>query len=251
MAILTLISGMLDVEHTLLSYNGVPPYISKLSQLKILDISETLFVGDLDGSVFTPLTELVYLEMGGNLYNTTLPQEIISLPSLEALYIYENGLEGDLNFLPSLSKIVELWMDGNPYMTGTIPIHIGRLSNLMSLSITHCDLWGQIPTQIGKLTLMEQMWFYGNWLSGSIPTELVNMSNLKILGLEDNNITDATMPQGLCDKGMLALSADCGEDNNLVDCPCCSCCESPCPVVNLPTYDNTRLLQMHEEIRRL
>jgi len=242
---------MLDIEHTYMSYNGIPPYISKLTQLKILDISETLFVGDLDGSIFAPLTQLVYLEMGGNLYNTTLPQEIVNLPSLEALYAYENGLEGDLTFLRNLTKIVELWLDGNSDISGTIPSDIGLLTNLMSLSITHCDLWGQIPTEIGKLTLMEQMWFYGNWLSGSIPTEIVGLPNLKILGLEDNNITDVAMPQGLCEKDMIALSADCGGEYDLVECSCCTCCESPCPVVNLPTYDNTRLLQMHEEIRKL
>ncbi len=246
-----LFSGMLDLEQTFLSYNGIPSYISHLSELKILDVSETLFIGDLDGSIFTPLTNLIYLEMGGNLYNTTLPEEITSLPSLEALYIYENGLEGDLTFLPKLSKIVELWIDGNPDLTGTIPTEIGLLTNMMSLSATHCDLWGQIPTEIGKLTLMEQMWFYGNWFSGTIPTELASLPNLKILGLEDNNITNTVMPQGLCDKNMLSLSADCAGEDNLVDCDCCTCCEYPCRAINLPNYGNTRLLQMQEEIRRL
>lgn len=242
---------MLDIEKTFFSYDGIPPYLAQLVELKILDMSETLFVGDLDGSIFSPLTQLMYLEIGGNLFNTTLPQQIINLPNLEALYVYDNGLEGDLNFISGMSKIVELWMDENPDLTGTIPTTIGHLTKLMSLSITNCDLSGQIPTEIGQLTLMEQMWFFGNWLSGTIPTEVLQLTNLKILGLEDNNITNTVIPQGLCEKDMLALSADCSGTDVTVDCTCCTCCEAPCPIVNLPTYDNTRLLQVQEEIRRL
>lgn len=242
---------LLDVEKTFFSYDGIPPYISQLAELKILDMSEALFVGDLDGSIFSPLTQLLYLELGGNLFNTTLPQEISSLPNLEALYVYDNGLQGDLSFVSDMSKIVELWMDENVDLTGTIPTTIGLLTNLMSLSITNCDLSGQIPTEIGQLTMMEQMWFYGNWLTGSIPNEILQLTNLKILGLEDNNITDTVMPQGLCDREMIALSADCDATDVTVDCACCTCCQAPCPIVNLPTYDSTRLLEVKEEIRRL
>jgi Leucine-rich repeat (LRR) protein len=244
---------MLDVEGTSFAFDGIPSYISQLTELKILDVSETLFIGELDGSIFEPLTELMYLEMGGNLYNSTLPQQIIDLPNLEAFYAYESGLTGDIGFLPSMSKIVEIWLDENPDLGGTIPTEVGQLTNIKSLSATNCDMWGQIPSEIGKLTLMEQMWFYGNWFSGTIPSEFASLPNLKILGLEDNNITDVSMPAEMCNKGMLALSADCGGEYNMVDCPvsCCTCCEAPCPIVNLPESDSGRLLKVQDEIRRL
>jgi hypothetical protein len=54
-----------------------------------LDVSSALFIGELDGSIFAPMQELMYLEMGGNLYNSTLPQEIAKLPKLEALYAFD------------------------------------------------------------------------------------------------------------------------------------------------------------------
>jgi hypothetical protein len=158
---------MLDVGGTSFAYNGIPLYISKLSELKILDISDTYFIGELDGSIFAPLTQLMYLEMGGNFYNSTLPQQLIDLPNLEALYAYECGLKGDIGFLPSMGKIVELWLDGNADLGGTIPTEVGQLTNMASLSATNCDMWGQIPSELGKLTMMEQMWFYGNWFSGT------------------------------------------------------------------------------------
>lgn len=244
------ISGMLDVERTNFSYDGIPPYISQLSDLQILDVSETLFIGDLDGSVFEPLTQLIYLEMGGNLYNTSMPLEIATLPNLEALYAYNTGMYGSVDFLSSLNNIVELWLDDNPMLGGTIPTEIGLLTHMASLSMTNGDLWGQLPTEIGKLTMMEQMWFYGNWFSGTIPSEYANLPMLQILGLEDNNITDVSMPSEFCAKDMLALTADCGSEYNFVKCDCCTCCKAPCPIVNLPSYDSGRLLKVQEGIQR-
>jgi len=96
-------------------------------------------------------------------------------------------------------------------------------------------------------------WFYSNWFTGSIPTEFTSLPDLKILALEDNDFTDAIMPIELCptEGGMLALSADCSESDPSVDCKCCTCCSAPCEVVNLPSDDANRLLQIQDEIRRL
>lgn len=138
------------------AYDGVPPYISKLKELKILDIAETLFQGDLDGSIFAPLEHLMYLEMGGNAYNSTLPLEIVTLPNLEALYLYDAGLSGNVEFLAHMPKIVELWLDGND-LEGTLPSGVDSLSKLASFSVTNCDLTGQIPSQFGELSELEQV----------------------------------------------------------------------------------------------
>ena len=148
---------MLDVEQTSFAFDGVPPYLSNLKELKILDISETYFFGELDGSIFAPLQNLMYLEMGGNIYNSTIPSEIANLPNLEAFYLYDTGLWGDIELVPKMHKIVELWLDQNPDLEGTIPRSIGNLQNLASFSVTHCDLSGQIPTQFGKLSELEQV----------------------------------------------------------------------------------------------
>lgn len=243
--------GLLDVEGTLFSHDGIPPYIGLLPKLQILDIAETLFVGEIDGSIFEPLTELLFLEMGGNMFNSTMPLEIINLSNLEALYAYSTGLEGQADFIPLLSdSLFELWLDDNPNLGGTIPPQIGRMTNLASFSVTGCDFWGQIPTEIGRLTLMEQMWFFGNRFSGTIPSEIANLPKLQILGLEDNNITQVSMPQEICALDLLALSADCGGESDLIACDCCTCCEAPCPIVNLPMYEQRRMAEVVDEIRR-
>lgn len=241
---------MLDLANTYFSYNGIPTYIANLVDLRVLDVSETMFTGPLDGSIFASLTQLAYLEIGGNIYNSSLPDDIIHLPELEALYLYDTGLIGDLEFLPSMSEIVELWVDSNPLITGTIPTEIGLVSGLASISVSNCNLHGQIPSEIGVLSHMEQMWFNGNWFTGSIPTEFGNLPKLQILGFENNNITHVSMPQEICDLDLVALSADCGGAYSWVDCDCCTCCEYPCPVASLPTYNQSRKLYLSDQIRR-
>lgn len=86
-------------------YNGVPPFLENLNKMEQMDISYTLFHGPIRPEVFTAMTELTYLEMGGNGYNSTIPSEIATLPSLDSLYIENAFISGDLSFLASMDMI--------------------------------------------------------------------------------------------------------------------------------------------------
>ena len=163
------------------------------------------------------------------------------LPELEALYVYQSGLEGDINGVPKMTSIFELWIEENN-VVGPIPGDIGKLTGLASLSLSNNDLTGQIPSEIGNLSLMRQMWLHGNWFTGTIPSEIGKLSQLQILGLEDNSITHTSMPDEVCDLDMISLSGDCQGDWGL-ECECCTCCEPPCPAVTLPVYDVRRRLR--------
>jgi hypothetical protein len=180
------------------------------------------------------MKELLYLEMGGNSYNSSFPASIASLPKLEALYLEDCDLEGDLSFIFDLESVMEVWIDDNPNLGGSIPTAIGEHTTLKSLSFSNCGLTGEIPSEIGHLMDMEQMWFYGNYLEGEIPREIGGLEKLKIFQVEDNNLT-GDMPDEICalrddTLGLLALGSDCdtGED---VTCDCCTCCEAPCEII--------------------
>jgi Leucine-rich repeat (LRR) protein len=182
------------------------------------------------------MKELLYLEMGGNSYNSAVPAGIASLPELEALYLDDCDLEGDLSFILDLeaSSIYEIWLDGNPALGGRIPTEIGDHTKLASLSISNCALTGPIPSEIGRLSDMEQIWVYGNNLEGEIPSEIGNLDRLKTLQVEDNPLLYGNMPDEICalrdvTPGLLALGSDC--DSGDVTCDCCTCCEAPCSVV--------------------
>jgi hypothetical protein len=86
-------------------YDGVPPFLANLYTMEQMDISYTLFYGPMRASVFSPMTNLRYLEMGGNEYNTTFPSEIANLPALDSLYIDNSFISGDLSFLDNMHVI--------------------------------------------------------------------------------------------------------------------------------------------------
>jgi hypothetical protein len=216
---------------TSFEYDGVPPQIGKLTKLKELDFSYTLFFGELNGAAFENLSNLKYLVMDGNAYNSSLPTQIVNLPQLEYLYVGFSFLEGDLSFLPQMPTIFELWIDDNPGLSGTIPTTIGQASTLVSLSVTNCDLSGPLPTELGQLTDMIQMWLFDNTLTGTIPTELGNLVKMKILKLEENDL-NGVMPDSVCGRrqpfGRLEeLEADC---DGAITCEeeCCTCCGAAC-----------------------
>lgn len=216
---------------TSFEYDGVPTEIGRLTKLKELDFSYTLYFGKLQEGMWGGLTDLSYLVMDGNAYNSTLPQDLVTLPNLEYLYSGFSFLTGDLEFISQMPKIAEIWVDDNPAFAGTIPVSITTSDTLVSISLTQCALTGTIPTQFGNMTDMIQMWLYGNELSGPIPSELGNMVSMKLLNVQSNDLT-GVMPDSICGRrspfGRLEeLEADCDGE---VTCPetCCTCCGEQC-----------------------
>ncbi|CAJ1947851.1 unnamed protein product [Cylindrotheca closterium] len=228
---------LLDVRDTGFTNGGIPSYIGRLTDLRILEMANSKIPvrgDDVDGTIFKNLTQLVYLDIGGIQFNNnTFPDAITQLPRLEALYASNCGFEGKLESLliPNSRRIQEIRLDNNN-LSGQVPTSIHELYRLGSLSIRNNSLSGSLPTELGLMTHMTQLWLSGNLLSGAIPSEIGSMMSLQVLGLEGNKIRNETMPSEICDLGLVSLGADCKSD---VACSsdCCTCCEPPCPVVDL------------------
>jgi Leucine-rich repeat (LRR) protein len=236
-------------------YDGVPTHINKLKNLKEYDCSYNLYVGPLTEDNFVGLSNLNYLALGGNSYNSTMPNSLLNLPNLGYLYMDDCFLMGNLDDtlmkLPNICEfrrvwnamqchrcvvitcpwltlffsrpieLVEFWIDINPGVTGTIPTTFDKVPNLNSLSVSDLSLTGTLPSEIGRLTDMLQMWFYGNALTGSIPTEYGLLTGLTLLQLHFNDFT-GVVPTGICSIGIGDLTSDCSNGN--VACDCCTEC---------------------------
>jgi len=216
---------------TSFEYEGVPSVLGKLTALKELDVSHNLYFGALDGKTFSKLSNLSYLAMDGNAYNSEIPIELAQLPSLQYLYASFSFLEGGLDFMSSMQNIVELWLDDNPSLKGSIPSSVGNLATLSSFSVANCGLTGTIPSEIGGAASMIQMWLNDNKITGTIPSDMANMVTLKVLNLQNNNL-EGDMPQSICDRkrpfGRLEeLGADCDEAISCEE-QCCTCCGDQC-----------------------
>lgn len=223
-----------NLEHLYLGttnfeYAGIPSVLGKLTALKELDVSHSLYFGKLDGATFTKLSNLRYLAMDGNSYNSPLPSELVQLPSLEFLYAGFSFLEDNIDFVSDMPKIRELWVDDNPGLKGTIPSSFP--DSLASFSASNCGVTGPIPTEIGSLNNMVQLWLNDNELTGEIPSEIGNLVTLEILNVQGNNLV-GDMSSSICNRrrpfGRLEeLGADC---DGAITCSeqCCTCCGDQC-----------------------
>jgi hypothetical protein len=221
----------LYIGQTSFQYDGIPTEIGLLTNLVEYDCSYTLYFGNLNGRVFSQLSNLNYLVIDGNSFNSSLPQELLDLPQLEYLYAGNSFVEGNLDFVSQMPKIYELWIDQNPGIQGSIPATLASSATLASLSATGCSLTGSIPAEIGQMTDMVQMWLYDNKLTGTIPPSFGDLKKLKLFQVQKNDI-EGSIPSELClarrPFGRLeTLEADCDGE---VECAenCCTCCGEQC-----------------------
>ncbi|KAE8708039.1 putative inactive receptor kinase [Hibiscus syriacus] len=85
-------------------------------------------------------------------------------------------------------RVVELRMPGMG-LSGKLPIAIGNLTQLQTLSLRFNALSGPIPSDFSKLTSLRNLYLQGNGFSGEIPVFLFTLQNLIRLNLADNNFT--------------------------------------------------------------
>ena len=82
-----------------------------------------------------------------------------------------------------------------PVLYGQIPLELGDLGELRTLSLKSSELNGHIPPKLGNLTNLETLDLSYNLLTGSIPPELGNLTNLETLDFRENRLTGSIPPE--------------------------------------------------------
>lgn len=71
-------------------------------------------------------------------------------------------------------------------LNGTIPSHLGNLSLLQSLDLSHNGFTGDIPGALGRLRQLRELYLSANALTGTIPHQLGDLKNLQLLASYGN-----------------------------------------------------------------
>jgi hypothetical protein len=100
--------------------------------------------------------------------------------------------------MQGLNSLIEHWIDSNDLGT-TLPTFIPDLSELISLSLTDCNLVGTLPSEYGSFasSRFENLYLYDNNLMGTIPTEMGLNRLVEIYQFEGNDFT-GVMPAEVC-----------------------------------------------------
>ena len=171
--------------------------LSALTHLQSLNLSYNQLTGTIPaqwGSLENPsFPILAHLDLSGNRLSGPIPEDLGN-QHLTLLYLHDNQLTGPIpprwgeasaldGGLPSLRA---LNLNGNR-LEGEVPVQLGSLSRLEALQLRNNLLHGRIPDQLGNLTNLEALDLGYNRLSGEIPVGLGNLSSLKWLLLSGQN----------------------------------------------------------------
>ena len=148
----------------------------------------------------------------------TLPTELLNLPSLESLFLNDNGISGPIpidifNGLPNLTEVrmnqnsmtgtipdvssltlVEKFWMGNNNITGTIPDSFSGMTALTDLRLNKNTLVGTIPASIASLPALTAIYLQNNYLTGSIDDGFASSALTKV-NVEGNSLS-STIPSG-------------------------------------------------------
>ncbi|GJV83549.1 kinase RLK-Pelle-LRR-XI-1 family protein [Tanacetum coccineum] len=121
---------------------------------------------------------------------------VVSIEFSSGQYYYDFPHDlGNLNFSSFLN--LERFIIESCYLEGSIPEHVGMLSNLAHLSLRGNNLNGTLPVSITNLTKLVTLDLSGNNFTSTIPYQIGNLKNLLHLNLSRNNFIDL-IPSSLC-----------------------------------------------------
>ncbi|PUZ44452.1 hypothetical protein GQ55_8G100400 [Panicum hallii var. hallii] len=192
---------------------GIPSGIGELTSLTALQMDKNLISGHIPDSLRN-LQNLSILSLSRNKLSGEIPLSLGKLEQLTNLYLEENSLIGHIPAsLASCKNLLRLNLSCNDFsgsipkelfsittlsegldlshnhLTGCIPMEVGRLINLNSLSMSNNQLSGQIPSTLGECVLLDSLHLEENFLNGSIPRSFTRLRGINKMDLSQNNLS--------------------------------------------------------------
>ncbi|MBA0576981.1 hypothetical protein Golob_024920, partial [Gossypium lobatum] len=170
-------------------FKGVIPFsLGNLSKLEMLDLFQNQLSGEIPQQIGN-LTLLMVLDTADNNLTGIMPHQIGNLKHLELLNLGFNNIVGSIPPAIFNSTLSTISLELN-HLSGHLPSDMGLwLPNLEYLYLGVNQLHGSFSKSICNASQLIQLDVSQNYFSGSIPDNLGNLRNLKVLDLQDNNLT--------------------------------------------------------------
>ncbi|XP_010522063.1 PREDICTED: probable LRR receptor-like serine/threonine-protein kinase At1g07650 [Tarenaya hassleriana] len=161
----------------------VPPEISKLRHLKVLDLSRNYLRGSIPKEWAS--MRLEDISFMGNRLSGPFPKVLTSITTLRNLSLEGNLFSGSIP--PQIGKLVhleKLHLASNSF-TGKLPAELGKLKNMTDMRISDNNFTGRIPDFISNWTQIQKLQMLGCGLEGPIPSSISALTTLTDLRISD------------------------------------------------------------------
>ncbi|KAL7145408.1 hypothetical protein ABFS83_07G081600 [Erythranthe nasuta] len=167
---------------------SLSPHIGNLSFLREINLGNNMFNGRIPEEIGL-LRRLEYIEFSNNSFmGTIMPKNITQWKNLVYLNLIDNNLSGPIpSELRFVEKLEALGLSENK-ISGPIPQYIGNLTSLIQLSLRFCDFNGEIPESISQLVRLRLLNLGENNLTGIIPSGLFNISTIERFVVDFNGL---------------------------------------------------------------
>ncbi|MQL71494.1 hypothetical protein Taro_003778 [Colocasia esculenta] len=178
-------SELVEFEAGFNSLSGqLPADVYGAVGLRRLSLPYNLLTGELPGELISKLTNLVVLDLGGNMLHGSLPGAIGELTNLEELRLNENQINGSLPLaLTNCTSLRFLDLRGNKLTGNFSAVDFSRLSQLRVLDLGDNNLTGEFPASIYSCTSLTALRLSHNTLQGRIAPDIRRLRALSYLSL--------------------------------------------------------------------
>ncbi|KAI8019127.1 Receptor-like protein Cf-9 [Camellia lanceoleosa] len=168
---------------------GFELLVQNLTKVRELNLCSVNISSVVSNSLLN-LTSLTHLDLSSCGLLGKFPDEILHLPHLNKLIIWDNlALTGYFpEFINSSSPLQYLDLSVTNF-SGELPDSIGNLKSLKMLDASYCKFYGSIPTSLGNLTEMTDLDIGYNNFTGMLPSSLSNLGNLVLLRVDSNSFS--------------------------------------------------------------
>ncbi|KAL8116922.1 hypothetical protein AgCh_023197 [Apium graveolens] len=180
----------------------IPPklFSSEMSLIHVLFESNQL-----TGSIPSTLglvSTLEVVRLDRNSLSGSIPSNISNLTTVNELHLSNNRLTGPLPDLSEISSLTYLDLSNNSFTASDVPPWFTTLQSLTTLMMERTGLQGEVPVALFSAPQLQTVILRHNQLNGTLDLGTSYSSNLKLVDLQSNSISEIKQRPG--------------HDNNLV-----------------------------------
>jgi len=164
---------------------GAVPNFTALKNLKSLGLMNLDLHGTIPSS-FGEMTALTTLGLGQTKITKTIPDSIAQLTNLRILGLDGLGLTGSINPVLKLTKLEALYLEDN-HLSGEI--YYNDWPVMKELDVSNNMIDGRIPENLFHNTNLHVIDLHRNLMFGDFPQKLINNDAIEYVAVQENTIT--------------------------------------------------------------